>query len=93
MISGAPKGVIFHIEGFGVAVHLGTAPEGWVVISDSAPGNSNPATVLWGESHRWMSESCMAGFCLESCSKQINHEAPFVQETDSKTFISFGFVF
>lgn len=32
MITGAPKGVIFHIEGFGVAVHLSIASEGLVVI-------------------------------------------------------------
>lgn len=49
MITAAPKGVIFHIEGFGVAVHLGTASEGlFFVISDSALGNNNPAAVLCG---------------------------------------------
>lgn len=49
MITGGPKGVIFHVEGFGVAVHLSTASEGWaLVISGSALGNNNPASVLCG---------------------------------------------
>lgn len=37
MITGAPKGVIFHIEGSGVAVHLSTAAEGLVIATLIVP--------------------------------------------------------
>lgn len=62
-------------------MHLSTASKGLVVVSDSALGNNNPAPVLSGGKTHECQRIAWLGFVWNPALKQINYEAPFVQET------------